>query len=286
MVHLRQVTTGLTVLLGLVTLLNLAHCGREGGERVQEGQEFTLTSDHVRLLRHLRVVWSMVEAGGPVIDIERPFGSTQIQRDVNHILGHRGGWLQNLTRGWVSGGRLPAGVLTAAGVLVDAGKLQTGSYTIINGMRERLAAGGNIEGVAVYEASKYPYQAAPEIPATPTFRFEVTADHLKLFARARFKDRGFNVKRPYGDMTYYELDMADALGVKLPERTGNEGVSGKVYVADVSADFTPEEIARFDRLHGEMLFTFQAFLQYAQLEPGVYVLRDYVWTPKEGPTHP
>lgn len=99
MVHLRQLTTGLTVVLGLVTLLNVAHCaaapgGREGGERVQEGQEFTLTSDHVRLLRHLRVVWSMVEAGGPVIDIERPFGSTQIQRDVNRILGHRGGWLQ------------------------------------------------------------------------------------------------------------------------------------------------------------------------------------------------
>jgi hypothetical protein len=233
------------------------------GVAVAEGPEFTLTSDHVRLLRQLRVVWIEVEAGAPVIDVEMPFGSTEIHRDVARILGHPGVFpappsgTPRERAGQMEVVELPAGLLQAVEILLDAGKLRPGSYTVINGMRERIAVG---KAPSFYDA------ASPKIPATPTFPFQVTEDHLKLIAHANFNFFGFDLKRPYGDMTYYWLDIADALGVEIPPRT-----------ADGYA-FTPEQIARFDRLHGEMLFTFQALLQYAQLEPGVYVASGGRWT--------
>jgi len=234
------------------------------GVAVAEGPEFTLTSDHVRLLRQLRVVWVSVEAGAPVVDIEMPFGSKEIHRDVARILGHPGVFpappsgTPRGRAGQMEVAELPAGLLEAVEILLDAGKLRPGSYTIVNGMRERVAATGQTwlidDGVV------------PKVPATLTFPFQVTEDHLKLIAHANFDFFGFDLKRPYGDMTYYWLDIADALGVAIPPRT-----------ADGYA-FTPEQIARFDRLHGEMLFTFQALLQYAQLEPGVYVASGGRWT--------
>jgi hypothetical protein len=229
-----------------------------GGESRDGGRgtmgEFTLTADHLRLLRQLRVAWASVEAGGPMIDGEMAFGSTEVERDVARILGHPG------TRSEPDLG-LPEGMLRAVAVLLDNGKLQPGTYEIFNGMGARMAGGGKLEiGDSV----------ALEIPAAPTLRFEVTPEHLKLFAHAGFNEVGFDVKRPYGNRTYYRADIAEALGVAVAR------------AADGSlADFKPEQIARFDKLHGEMLFTFQAFLQYAQLEPGVFVMRDGRWTRKD-----
>ncbi len=228
--------------------------GESGGGGVRDEQEFTLTADHLRLLRHLRVVWVDVEAGVPVVDLGMPFGSDDVGGDVARILGRPNAPLRPTGYG---GSNLPEGLLQAVAVMVDAGQLRPGTYTIVNAERERIAAGKGMP-----PRNPLSEVAVPAIPATPTFSFTVTTDHLKLFARARFHDFGFDFKRPYGDMSYYELDIADALGVRIPPKT-----------ADGYA-FEPAEIARFDRLHGEMLFTLQAFLQYAQLEPGTYVLRD------------
>lgn len=161
---------------------------------------------------------------------------------------------------------LPQGLLEAVEVLIDAGKLRPGSYTIRNAVRERIEHG---VGLPLDDGG-------PAIPAATAFQFEVTSDHLKLFAHASFRGPGFNFKRPYGDMTFYELDMADALGVPIPPKAA-DGKAG---------DFTPEQIARFDKLHGEMLFTFQAFLQYAELKPGAFVRRDGRWTRKPAPARP
>ncbi|SHL83526.1 hypothetical protein SAMN05444159_6945 [Bradyrhizobium lablabi] len=108
------------------------------------------------------------------------------------------------------------------------------------------------------------YGEAPiELPAERTFVFAVTEEHLKLLrhlnARESFNTRewyGFlelmDVKRPYGDMAYYFIDMADALGEPLPPRD-----------ADNRPQFTPQQIERYVRLHKEMLFAAQAFWSYA-----------------------
>jgi hypothetical protein len=37
--------------------------------------EFTLTNDHIKLLRHLVLVWVSVESGAPFVDYDEPYGS-------------------------------------------------------------------------------------------------------------------------------------------------------------------------------------------------------------------
>lgn len=60
-------------------------------------------------------------------------------------------------------------------------------------------------------------------------------------------------KRPYGDMTYFFIDMAAALGRPITrDRDGHP-------------DFSAQEKKDYQRLHGEMLWAVAAFLRYAKL---------------------
>jgi hypothetical protein len=57
-------------------------------------------------------------------------------------------------------------------------------------------------------------------------------------------------KRPYGDLTYFFIDMADALGRPImPE----------------GRELSTHEIEDYQRLHGQMLWAVAAFLRYAKL---------------------
>jgi hypothetical protein len=97
-----------------------------------------------------------------------------------------------------------------------------------------------------------------ELPRERVFSFTVTQEHLKLLRHLHTREfDGFleliDLKRPYGDMTYYFIDMADALGEPLPPRD-----------AENTPQFTPQQINRYVQLHKEMLFAAQAFWTYAQ----------------------
>jgi hypothetical protein len=97
-----------------------------------------------------------------------------------------------------------------------------------------------------------------ELPRERVFSFTVTQEHLKLLRHLHTREfDGFleliDLKRPYGDMTYYFIDMADALGEPLPPRN-----------AENTPQFTPQQINRYVQLHKEMLFAAQAFWTYAQ----------------------
>lgn len=69
-------------------------------------------------------------------------------------------------------------------------------------------------------------------------------------------------KRPYGDYTYIEIDMARILGC-LPPPDG-----------DAPAVFEPEPALahHLQRLHWQMLGAMQAFVENACIAPGVYDL--------------
>ncbi len=49
--------------------------------------EFTMTEDHVRLLRCANVGWQDCETGAPEIDPKRPYGNSYVPGDVAEILG-------------------------------------------------------------------------------------------------------------------------------------------------------------------------------------------------------
>ena len=50
-------------------------------------REFTLTQDHVTLLRAMYVGWQDCETGAPEIDPKRPYGNSDVARDVAEMLG-------------------------------------------------------------------------------------------------------------------------------------------------------------------------------------------------------
>lgn len=52
-----------------------------------EVKRFTLTAEHVALLRRANVGWDHVEFGAPVIDGKRPYGNGDVYDDMATILG-------------------------------------------------------------------------------------------------------------------------------------------------------------------------------------------------------
>ncbi len=49
-------------------------------------QRFTITSDHLKLLRRAYVSWNDCEFGAPAIDCKRPYGNSSVYHDIAEIL--------------------------------------------------------------------------------------------------------------------------------------------------------------------------------------------------------
>lgn len=52
-----------------------------------KAKEFTLTEEHVKLLRHAYTSWHDCETGAPEIDPKRPYGNSDVPSDIARILG-------------------------------------------------------------------------------------------------------------------------------------------------------------------------------------------------------
>ncbi len=50
-------------------------------------KHFRLTEAHLKLLRAARVDWDGTEFGAPSIDCKRPYGNSDVYRDIGKILG-------------------------------------------------------------------------------------------------------------------------------------------------------------------------------------------------------
>ena len=49
--------------------------------------KFTVTEDHLKLIRNFYVGWNDCETGAPEIDPKRPYGNSYVPGDVGDILG-------------------------------------------------------------------------------------------------------------------------------------------------------------------------------------------------------
>ncbi len=132
----------------------------------------------------------------------------------------------------------------------DKAEFEPGVYRLDNYHREYA-----VDGKIRFDSDGHEDTALPE---GESFDFTVTGDHLKLLRHLNTRSWYNNIelmdpKRPYGDMTYFYLDMSDALGEQRPPRD-----------ADNRPAYTKEQIERFLKLHREMLFCAQAFWAYAK----------------------
>jgi hypothetical protein len=132
----------------------------------------------------------------------------------------------------------------------DTAKFEPGVYQLENYHREYA-----VDGKIRFDSDGHEDTVLPE---GESFDFTVTGEHLKLLRHLNIRSwdtfiEAMDPKRPYGDMTYYFIDMSEALGEPVPPRDANR-----------TPLYAKEQIERFLKLHREMLFCVQAFWAYAK----------------------
>jgi len=103
--------------------------------------------------------------------------------------------------------------------------------------------------------------------------FKMTEQHLKLLENLNVKWQKYlnalvtDPKRPYGDMTYFELDMADILEIPLEKDSKGQ--------RQISA----EQQKLFDQLFTDLPRSLRVFLKNATLSPGKFCRKPAGWGP-------
>lgn len=56
-------------------------------ENIENTTKFTITDNHLKLMKHLVVEWDDCEFGAPCIDPKRPYGNSDVIDDIAEIIG-------------------------------------------------------------------------------------------------------------------------------------------------------------------------------------------------------
>ncbi|HTB74554.1 MAG TPA: hypothetical protein VK762_14995 [Polyangiaceae bacterium] len=200
---------------------------------MDKGETIVVSEADLALARRFPVIWDPSESGAPALfDL-----SERIFADVDTPT-------------------YRAAVRTAE-VLLDEGELAPGHYEYEDPL-----------GAEPDEFKPFVSHSLAQITGGRV-AVDVTEAHLKLLknANVRLRDdggRGVSVgidsKRPYGDMTYFYIDMGAILGIapEGPPRTDRPGLRM----------FAEAQEKAFDALHEQMQPVVQAFVLYATLAPG------------------
>jgi hypothetical protein len=218
-----------------------------------ETPALTITPKHVAALRKLQFTWNTrIESGGPVVDPATPYGSEDMAADLGPMIG---------TRDRVAIARFHREVSAVLVWTLKTGELADGQYRLAHldnaGVERRLRralAGLPQERIAAILAGM------PRLEPDRHFRF--TDRHRRLLRALRFEwpdarimwtvaGSGYpvpavNFKRPFGDMTAFEIDMAAILDLPRP-----------------SADRIDPVL---DRLYWEMWPALQTFVEHATID--------------------
>ncbi len=208
---------------------------------------FALTEEHVRLLRQSVVLWSPVESGAPAVLVspllmEGAEGEA-LEADFARRAGVPFATPPNAEQR-AHAQRLIAEMPEALAQVLEHGTLAPGSYEYENPLVQFAFAAQSLPEDLVHLATDR------------RVRFSFTKEHAALLRRARWEGLWMNPKRPYGDMTYFELDIAEILGEHAQR--------------DSRGRFPEEVDQRLGRLHEETLPALQLFLLRATIAPGSY----------------
>jgi hypothetical protein len=222
----------------------------------QEPSTPTITSKHVQALRKLRFAWNTaIESGGPVVDPLTPYGSENLAADLGPILG---------TRDKVAIARFHREVSSLLIWGLKNGKLAEGDYRLAH------LDNASMEGRLRRELARYPGLPSERVEAIlaqvprldPDRQFHFTDQHRRLLHELRLEwpdgqimwiiaGSGYpapavHFKRPFGDMTAFEIDMAAILGLA---RARGDTIDPLL-----------------DRLYWEMWPALQAFVEHVEID--------------------
>lgn len=194
--------------------------------RVYTADEFATpaaTSNHIAAVRKLRFAWNtMIESGGPVVDPWTPYGSEDMTADLAPIIG---------TRDRVAIARFHREVSAVLIAALQNCELADGRYRLAHldndRMERRLRR--DLAGLPPERIESIVAQM-PRLEPGKLFRF--TAQHRQLLrhlrmewpdsrlmgfvARSGYPVPTVHFKRPFGDMTAFDVDMAAILGLPRP----------------------------------------------------------------------
>lgn len=220
---------------------------------------FEISAAHLDLLRHARLGWDGAERGAPGFDPAAPYGRTDLLSQLGEVF-------QTDDADELAGRHVEMFFVLAR--FLRHADLQPGRYRLRNITAHQLRAalrgygelddedlGLGTDGVLVEPAH---LQLLRGIEIRWPSRYEC-ADRL---AAGRYPAAGADPKRPYGDFTFIEVDMARILGVLPPPPSEGSAVF----------EPGPELTRRLQRLHWQMLAVMQVFLEHAELAPGRYQL--------------
>jgi len=205
--------------LGLVAGLSPLMFGNERAmAETEEG--LAISPLHLACIRQLRFIWvPNVESGGPSVDFEAPFGSPEAYNDLASISKIKFMWDLK---------RLYEAVMVRLEVFTDKARLAPGTYVLqpelvrrleqfMTGGQNSIASDGSFafttEHAKLIAAFRWAY---PE-PRRLSFVYSLILGQQA--ASGAWRVPCANFKRPFGDMSYFEIDMAEILGVPFKPNT-------------------------------------------------------------------
>lgn len=240
-----------------------AELALEGGLWFGDGT-LAITEAHLGLLRSTRLAWDGAERGAPMLDPDRPYGRTDLLTQLAEVFG---------TDDAEALGRHHVEMFCVVARALRHGSLAPGRYPLTN-----------LRAADVRAALRgYGERSDEDLGLDPDGKVPITEDHLQLLRgieirwpsehecgdrldAGRYPAATADPKRPYGDLTFIEVDMARILGV-LPPPPAQPPEGGPAIFEP-----SPELALRLQRLHWQMLGTMQVFLEQATLVPGTYGL--------------
>lgn len=242
-----------TLLVGLGAALAAACAPKKSSPTAQDTiravfinpDEPALSAEHGKLISSLRVFYMPVEEGAPGIDPQFPFGDkVDVVQRALLLLGITD--RLKATRLLAEAGRILPEYIRRA-------QLAPGKYTVPADMAAYFKAFDS--GVA--SDGSFMFQEA-HATLLRGANWEVVGEQnieTVLGMSGMWPMPNIDGKRPYGDMSYYQLDMARLLGE--PYAIG----------ADQSALPDEAKDARLAKLHDEMTAALQVFLSHARAAP-------------------
>lgn len=106
----------------------------QAGEIMPFTRTFTMTAEHLILLRHFNICWQNSEIGAPEVDPKRPYGNRAVENDIHELLtseriGCVGSKRDELTHGECERYiKLHRETETALQIILVTGQFQAGEY--------------------------------------------------------------------------------------------------------------------------------------------------------------
>jgi ankyrin repeat protein len=203
-----------------------------------------LTPEHVALLRKMQIIWIPVEAGGPYPSHDFTYGSSDVLGDAQRILTRLRGDGRKVATSEAQAYHDEA--LALLPTFIARGSLKPGRYAY------RLVLPKEEQELTPWALK---HRAGAD---SDQVQVDVGAEHITLLKHLRFEsgsDMPINFKRPYGDMTSFELDMADLLGVTPDVESSAKG-----------RKLSKAQLAHLEELHESLEGVLQVWVQNATIQ--------------------